>query len=171
MSVNEHNFTIFIAVKSFRHILLSFLILFSTLSFSQKGTDVIDLGQFNSVLLDSLIFEAVIKRRRQNDLPKLFWSDAMADSAKNHAAAMQTKNKLFYNDLRKGQCVVELEFEDGRVTYSVMAARIVDRWINSPGHKKLILGPLFIYGAVSIIIQEQDDHLILRGVFYVSYEP
>ena len=143
----------------------------SLTSFSQGVADKISVEDFNPALLDSLIFNEVVTQRKKVDLPGLFISDAMRDSARVHSTQMLESGKLFYKTYRKGQCPIALDFEVRAYSYLELSRLIVNRWILSPGHKELVLGPLFIYGATSTQIKMEDCRLILKGIFYVSYEP
>ncbi len=152
-------------------ILIFGFFLFSKIGLSQDATAFVSVENFNVNLLDSLVFEEVINQRKSNDLARIFWSQAMADSAKLHVAQMQKEDRLFYRELRKGQCVLDMEIIDNAETYSSLSKKIVDRWLLSPGHQALLLGPLFIYGATSSSVFKSEGAIKLKSIFYISYEP
>ena len=138
---------------------------------SQGVADKISLEEYNSDLLDSLVFDEVVRYRKENDLAGLFKSESMIDSARIHSSQMGERDKIFYKKFRKGQCPVALEMNIREFSYLELSRIIVKRWMNSPGHKELILGPYFIYGASSNHIVMKDDKLLLKGIFYLSYNP
>lgn len=159
-------------MKRFYHIILSAIFLLSYHSFAQTSGDTVTFESFNSELLDSLVFEEVIQQRKANDLAKLFWSEEMKDTAEAHVLAMVAQNKIFYSALRKGQCILSLEIKNGRISYSDLSKSIVTKWLASPGHKKLLLEEIFIYGATAYrLTQTESGDTLLKGVFYISYEP
>lgn len=140
-------------------------------SYSQGVADKIALEEYNSNLLDSLVFDEVVKQRKENDLAGLFVSESMLDSARHHSKRMSELDKIFYKDIKRGQCPVAMEMEVREFSYLELSRIIVKRWMSSPGHRKLILGAYFIYGASSNHIVMKDDKLFLKGVFYLSYNP
>ncbi|MEO9532147.1 MAG: hypothetical protein ABJG68_06525 [Crocinitomicaceae bacterium] len=139
---------------------------------AQVSTDTVDVQNFHSEFLDTLVFNSVIEKRFQNNLAKLFWSDDMMSTAKEHAVGMSTKQEMYYLSMRKGQCIVSLEFDNVSITYQDLADLMIQKWLASPGHKKLLLGEFFIYGATaSSFTLVEKNKVYFKGVFYVSYEP
>lgn len=157
----------------FKNFCLLVVILGSALSlFGQSKVDTVDVQHFQSEFLDTLLFNSVIENRFQNNLAKLFWSEEMMKIAKVHAMEMREKGALFYKEIKKGQCVLALEFQNMTLSYQDLANNIILRWLNSPGHKKLLLGEFFIYGATSSSFTiDENDLVSLKAVFYVSYAP
>jgi uncharacterized protein YkwD len=155
-----------------QHILLIGLVFFLIPAQGQKTSDTVDAKAFSTEFLDTLVFETLIKKRFEHKLAKLFWSDEMMIIAKEHVSEMNSNDKLTYRELRKGQCIVALAFENNSITYQDLADQIIAKWLNSPGHRKLILGEFFIYGATANAFTLDDKgHVLFKGVFYVSYEP
>ena len=62
---------------------------------SQGVADKISLEEYNSDLLDSLVFDEVVRYRKENDLAGLFKSESMIDSARIHSSQMGERDKIF----------------------------------------------------------------------------
>ena len=142
----------------------------TSLVFSQKADDLI--GDLNTELLDSLVFEEVNKVRLENEQPKLYWNESLASKAQLHSAEMVKQKKAFYDESTEaGQCIVDMLLIQYDVTYGEAAKWVVERWMNSPGHKDLMINSFFTSGGIgSAFTFSEEIGIQLKVAMFLKYE-
>ena len=158
-------------VRIILHISFIQCLLYGVSLCAQEDSLSLQKGNYDVELIDSLLFEAIVKERKKVDLPGLFKSSEMRKSAKDHVDQISVKNQLFYKEYRKGQCLADIPIQNMSLSHQEVVNQILNKWLASSGHKDLILGPLFIYGASATKFHLVGGQLYLKAVFYVSYNP
>ena len=123
--------------------------------------------------LDSLLFERVNHYRLQHNQAKIFISDSLTKVAQEHSSYMLEKNQIEYSNTKKktGECNTIIEVEADEMVEIEIVDAIINRWLNSPGHAKLILGEFFLYGGGSISFSKTDTGYRYYACFMISYWP
>lgn len=101
--------------------------------------------------LERMVFEFINRKRAENNLPPLIWSERAAEVARFHSNDMAANNFFSHVDpdgktvgdradrmgLRNWRRIGEnIAYNRG---YSEPAARVVESWMRSPGHRNNIL--------------------------------
>lgn len=151
------------------------LVLFVT-GYAQKADDTVDVFTFNADLLDSLIFEEINQTRLDSNLAKLFHSDSLDAEAYKHSEFMTQQRSISYSEGGKkaGECNSKTFYRNVRkITYREYAKGIVQQWLESDGHAKLILGEFFLYGACGVDYMEWKsiNEMYVYVCFRISYWP
>lgn len=137
---------------------------------AQTAQDTIPSDSLNTDLLDSLIFDTVNRERLKIKEAKLFWSDELMAACRAQSERMLEEGKVSYSDAKAGECILTMTFPSGEETYGSLAQSIVQRWLDSPGHKKLILGSFFIEGGAGTAYSyKKGEGFTLMASFQVSY--
>lgn len=101
--------------------------------------------------LERIVFEFVNQKRAENGLPPLVWSERAAEVARFHSANMATNSFFGHAGLdgkRVDDRADQMGLRNWRMIgeniaynrgYSEPAARVVESWMRSPGHRKNIL--------------------------------
>ena len=157
-----------------RIVLPLFMLIFTLSGFAQSRDAVFEAHNADLLLLDSLIFEEVNIQRLAYSQAKIFKSDSLELEASKHSVAMAHQGNIFYSSSKKkaGECNIEYTVESS-LTYGEISKIIVEKWLVSPGHSKLILGEYFIYGGVGVSTREdsRSDHVTIFVCFRISYWP
>ena len=118
----------------------------------------------SSQVLEREVFELINRKRAQNNLQQLIWSERAARAARLHSKNMASFNFFSHIGL-DGKSV------DGRANsvglsnwrkigeniaynrgYSAPAEQVVERWMNSPAHRQNLLGGGWKESGVGITI-------------------
>lgn len=145
-------------------------------SFGQTSKDTIIAEDFNPQLLDSLIFEEINQARLDSNLAKLFYSDSLDAEASSHAEFMTQQQTIVYSKEGKkaGECNSKTFYRNvSKITYREYAKRIVQQWLASKGHAKLLLGEFFLYGGCGVSWMEWKsvNEMYVYVCFRISYWP
>jgi uncharacterized protein YkwD len=113
------------------------LILFVTSSFSQTPDSQIGNDSINIKLLDELITAEINFERINHGLSKLSIKDDLVKKASTHTKWMIKSNTFEHSS--NNYEIIEVSWSSDTNTYSNLAKHIVTNWMNSPGHKAIIL--------------------------------
>jgi uncharacterized protein YkwD len=118
-------------------------------------------------------FQAINQVRQQNKLPPLKWNAKMAEVARSHSQRMTTKRFFSHQDPQFGgpdnrlsaagvvwrQCGENI-FEEYGEGDPVRAA--VRSWMQSSGHRKIILTRAFTQTGIGIVIGRDGAYMITQ---------
>lgn len=151
-------------------LIIALTVLFAVNVHGQKADDLV--GDLNTHLLDSLVLIHINEIRLQEDQPKLYWNSALASKASKHSRRMVEQNKVFYPERSGvGQCVLDLLVIQYDVTYAQLALQVVERWLNSPGHKSLLMDSYFTsVGIGSAFMFSEEIGIQLKVTCLLKYE-
>ena len=125
-----------------KKILVILLVLFSTIGFSQKPTDIVDKNNINIVYLEKLIFKGINNHRKLNKKDSLIWDSTLHIESQKHSKWMYDNNKFIHsNDINfSGECIL---FTSSNTlynwTYDNYSKLILEGWITSTDHNKILL--------------------------------
>lgn len=154
-----------IAIRIF---LISLLAYCSQLS-AQSATDTIRQDGIKLELLDSLVILEVNKERLLHKEAKMYVSQSLMDSSSAQSVWMLKEGRTAYTSARVGQCVLSMDIFVNTYTYHSLASLIVAKWMESPGHKSLLMGSFFIYCGTGSAYESIEGAYKLKSTFQVSY--
>lgn len=117
--------------------LASIFILVATLSFSQTPDSQIGNDSLNTKLLDELIIKEINNERRKAGLSILVYNKSISDRTYKYVNWMVNEGKFEHSHTSSE--VIEINRFNNKITYSDLAKDIINRWIDSPGHKDILL--------------------------------
>lgn len=140
-------------------------VLFTTLGYSQISTSKIGGDSINTKLLNGLVIDLINHERSIKGLPKLTVSQTISDAATKHNTWMIEFNKFEHSHSGLGE-ICALTQCNSSMMYIELAKDIVKGWMDSPGHRALILDTQFTYigTSVNFYIKEQSKFLSI-GIF------
>lgn len=137
---------------------------------AQSVSEKIGEGKFDLHVVDSLIRDLVTAERRARNCPALIESISMSETAMRHSLSVLDSAKITYLPLHKGQCIALDKFELNKYSHLEIAEVIVNRWLNSPGHEKLIVGEFFIFGGLGLASRIVGKNIVeISAVYLVAY--
>ena len=137
--------------------------------YAQSGADTIRKDGFNLELLDSLLILEVNVERLLHNEAKMYVSQALMDSSRVQSVWMMKEGKTAYTSARVGQCVLSMDIFINVYTYQSLASLIVEKWMESPGHKSLLMGSFFVYCGTGSDFKKVEGAYELKSTFQVSY--
>jgi uncharacterized protein YkwD len=120
-------------------LLVVLVLLVSGLGYSQKPTDTIPTTNINSNLMNQCVIDEVNKERKKLGLHPFIVTEGAMEFSKEHTEWMVKTGKFEHskNDTY-GECINKSGFFDGE-SYEGAAKRIVNWWMNSPPHRKVLM--------------------------------
>ena len=115
------------------------VVLVSGLGYSQKPTDTIPTTNINSNLMNQCVIDEVNKERKKLGLHPFIVTEGAMEFSKEHTEWMVKTGKFEHskNDTY-GECINKSGFFNGE-SYEGAAKRIVNWWMNSPPHRKVLM--------------------------------
>lgn len=159
-------------------IILTFL---TNLLYSQipKDTSVIDITQINENLLNKLIEHKINKIRKEYNLDTLDLNNVLREGSKRNCinlynidepAVGHTETGIFYE-------IAEIQSINKRtkVSYNNIANDLISNWMNSPGHKSIILekkvktfGAGFVCDKKKVKVKQKYNNNGVLSEFYIE---
>jgi uncharacterized protein YkwD len=132
------------------------LILFVTSSFSQTPDSQIGNDSLNTKLLDELIIKEINNERIKARSKVLTYNKSIADRAHKHVEWMILEDTFAHS--HTGSEIIEINYFSDKVTYSDLAKDIIKVWMNSPGHRDILLssGPNANIGVHAGVFSKED---------------
>lgn len=112
----------------------------ATLSFSQTPNSQIGNDSINIKFLDELITAEINFERLTHGLSKLRIKEDLVKKANSHTKWMIKENKFEHS--KNNYEIIEISWSSDTTTYSSLAKNIVSAWMNSPGHRAIILSKI-----------------------------
>jgi uncharacterized protein YkwD len=128
--------------------------------------------------IEHRVFDLINDERIKNGLQPLIWTDKSAITARFHSANMSQTSYFSHKDLignRVEDRLNKFGVTDWRMAgeniawisgYDDPTARVVESWMNSPGHRKNILQPKYRESGIGLAIT--DDHKFYFTQVFVS---
>ena len=113
------------------------LILFVTSSFSQTPDSQIGNDSLNTKLLDELIIKEINNERKYARSRALVYNKSIADRTHKHVDWMILEDKFEHS--HTGPEIIQINYFRDTITYSDLTKKIIKVWMNSPGHKDIML--------------------------------
>ncbi len=125
----------------------------------------------NLMEVEATIVEMTNDIRRRNGLPVLLQDGSCRDSARGHSADMLNRHYFSHDDpeghsikerlpanLATRQCGENIWTGSGHDPGQVrhLAQKIMDGWMNSPGHRENILNPAYTHLGVGVMAKNQE---------------
>lgn len=151
-----------------KKILIILFVLISTVSFSQKPTDIVIRKQVNADLLEKLMLEEINIYRKSKRLQPLMPDSNLFKQSRKHSEWMDQNKKL-----QHGQPIDECCFIAGyseTESYRDNAKGLIRVWIESPGHNAALLHEINNIGGIGIKI-ENDSYNGIYATFRMSHKP
>ena len=114
-------------------------ILVATLSFSQTSSSKIGKTNINFKLLNELIIKEVNFQRTSRNIPIILISESAMQYAKDHTSWMIKENRFEHSKVPNSAECIQSGFQYQEETYYAVAKEIVQRWMDSPKHREIIL--------------------------------
>lgn len=111
--------------------------LVATLSFSQTPSSQIGNDSLNTKLLDELIIKEINNERIKAGSKALAYNKSISDRAHKHVDWMILKDTFEHS--HTGPEIIQINYFSDTLTYSELAKDIIKVWMNSPGHKEIML--------------------------------
>jgi uncharacterized protein YkwD len=122
-----------------KKLMVLLVVLVSGLGYSQKPTDTIPTTNINSNLMNQCVIDEVNKERKKLGLHPFIVTEGAMEFSKEHTEWMVKTGKFEHskNDTY-GECINKSGFFNGE-SYEGAAKRIVNWWMNSPPHRKVLM--------------------------------
>ena len=125
--------------------------------------------------IEQRIFQLVNEARVSNGLPTLTWDSELCRLARSHSQNMAA-GTFFSHENREGQGPKQRAVQAGIKPFRMIAeniaynwgvedpaAFVVERWMNSPGHRENILGKRYTVSAIGVFVRS-------NGAVYITQE-
>ena len=133
-------------------------LIISTSAFSQtKSTDLIgsDSLKINWELYADLVIKEVNYQRELAGLSPLIKDSAAMEFSKEHCKWMKENGFAHSNDEVYGECILQA-FLWSKTSYELAAKSAVKSWMESPPHRKILMGNFKYCGAYRIIYPDKN---------------
>jgi uncharacterized protein YkwD len=121
-------------------VLLAALLVSGTL-FSQSPSDTIPEDNINLDIINQCVIDVVNEERVKIGLNPLVISEEAMEFSKKHTEWMVETGRYEHSKYDfDGECITGMAIYPNHHTYMDASKIIVNKWMNSPPHKKIILG-------------------------------
>lgn len=128
----------------------------------------------SALSVEQRVFELLNAERSAKGLDPLVWSDKVAAVARNHSANMASE-KFFSHRGSDGSMVNDRAFRGGLYNWSAIGENIaflrgfvdpeqmaVEKWMNSPSHRKNLLSSHWTDSAVGVAITADGTYYLTQ---------
>ena len=109
----------------------------SAFSSSQSLTSAVGHDSLNTSFLDELIIKEINEERKRQRLKILTYDKSISEISHRHVEWMIAKDTFEHS--HNGYEIIEINYFDHTITYDSLAKDVVKVWMNSPGHRSIIL--------------------------------
>lgn len=136
---------------------------------STTSEEPLPIANYQSSSLEGQVFEEVNRYRTSKGLNSLLLHEGLSSIAQKHSARMAIKEKLDHSGYSQRSAQAKFQFglmntSENVITYGdrlPTARKLVQKWIDSPPHKKNMLGD-FDSGGLSLL--NKND--LIYGTFF-----
>ena len=109
---------------------------------------------------EHLVFNKVNEIRVKHGLKPLIWNNMLYAKAKKHAGWMAETGRLEHSSLGPGMGE-NIYYTPYYGSEETVAEETVEAWMESPGHRRNMLDPLFLSGAVAATKTDEGIYVVL----------
>jgi len=165
-----YSYITYINKQTMKNLITIIFLLSTTLGLSQSPKDTIYVDSVNIEYLENLILEEINQFRMGYEYQTFEMSEKGRRQCRSWSNKLIAENS-YYHNRNYLENLAKSSISDGKYTYENFSKRIVNMWINSPGHKKALSEqrpgyPYPLYSGVGVGVGDKMVIVTWRGLLH-----